>query len=552
MRIRSRLALATFLVFLPTLATAQAVLPLKHAPRPTSSAISRADLITRVYIFADDSMMGRAAGTTDNLRGTAYIEREVRRLGLRPAGEAGSYFQNVPLVRRGLDGPATLTVDGRSFGVGADFLPRDNGPSVRAVSGAPVIYGGAWGGELIDSSQTAGKVVLIGVPQGWQSNRGLLTQRFMNAAAVAVVSYDAMPEPVRAALREGGLSMAGAGGDAPAVPQFFYVGRALASAMLGSSLDSAVNGAAGRSVIGTVRFADRPAPARNVIAVIPGSDPRLRGQYVAIGAHNDHIGFSNEPIDHDSVRAVLTVARPEGADSPNIPITEEQWARIRTMIDSLRAITPRRPDSIYNGADDDGSGSMALLEIAEAIQAMRVKPKRSIIFVWHTGEEQGLYGAEWFTEHPTVPRDSIVTQVNLDMVGRASLTDRPSRGAGYLQLIGSRRLSTELGDLVEAVNASRRAPFTFDYTFDANGHPGQYYCRSDHYEYARFGIPVVFFSTGGHRDYHQLTDEPQYLDYDHFREVTQLIHDVTVRVANLDHRPVVDKPKPDPQGGCRQ
>ena len=107
-------------------------------------------------------------------------------------------------------------------------------------------------------------------------------------------------------------------------------------------------------------------------------------------------------------------------------------------------------------------------------------------------------------------------------------------------------------DHVEAVNRARPHPFTFDYAFDAEGHPENLYCRSDHYMYARYGIPVVFFTTGLHQDYHQVTDEPHYIDYEHFANVTQLIHDVALRVANTDRRVVVDKPKPDPSRPCRQ
>ncbi|HEU4564274.1 MAG TPA: M28 family peptidase, partial [Gemmatimonadaceae bacterium] len=132
-------------------------------------------------------------------------------------------------------------------------------------------------------------------------------------------------------------------------------------------------------------------------------------------------------------------------------------------------------------------------------------------------------------------------------------TDIAGGGPAYLQLVGSRRLSTELGDLVETVNAERARPFAFDYTFDANGHPERIYCRSDHANYARFGIPVVFATTGLHSDYHQATDEPQYIDYAHMASVTGFMRDLALRVANLDHRVTVDREKPaDPYGACVQ
>jgi putative aminopeptidase FrvX len=301
-----------------------------------------------------------------------------------------------------------------------------------------------------------------------------------------------------------------------------------------------------------MRFGEVRAPARNVVAILPGSGQALKGEYVAIGAHNDHIGFNHEPVDHDSLRAFNMIVRPGGEDDPARPASAEEMRRIRAILDSLRRIHAPRRDSIYNGADDDGSGSVALLEIAESLANAPTKPKRSILFIWHAGEEEGLWGSEYFTDHPTVPRDSIVTELNMDMIGRGHADDVKGGGPGYLQLIGSRRLSTELGDLVETVAKTEATPFKFDYQFDANGHPQQYYCRSDHYEYARYGIPIVFFSTGGHRDYHQVTDEAQYIDYEQLARVATLVRDVAVRAANLDHRLIVDKKKPDPHGQCVQ
>jgi Zn-dependent M28 family amino/carboxypeptidase len=265
-------------------------------------------------------------------------------------------------------------------------------------------------------------------------------------------------------------------------------------------------------------------------------------------------------LDHDSVRAYNRVMRPEGANDPVGVPNPEQQARIRHILDSLRTVHPARPDSIFNGADDDGSGSVGVLEIAESL-AGGPRPRRSVLFVWHTAEELGLLGSDWFTRHPTVPRDSIVAQLNIDMIGRGDATDEVGRtkegqpihgGPAYLQLVGSRRLSTELGDLVEAVNRDDHHGLTFDYSIDADGHPANIYCRSDHYSYARYGIPVVFFTTGIHSDYHQVTDEPEYIDYAHMARVANLIEDVAVHVADLDHRVVVDHPKPDPNAACRQ
>jgi hypothetical protein len=289
-----------------------------------------------------------------------------------------------------------------------------------------------------------------------------------------------------------------------------------------------------------------------VIGIVRGFDPTLRSEYVAIGSHTDHEGVASSAVDHDSLWAFNHVLRTQGAEGQPRQATDEDVARIQAIRDSLAALGPSRLDSIYNGADDDGSGSVAMLGVAKAFATANPKPERSILFVWHTAEEKGLYGAGYYTDHPTVPRDSIIADINLDMVGRGGDGDVEGGGPYYLQILGSRRLSTELGDLVESVNTSGGFNFEFDYSYDADGHPQQFYCRSDHYMYARYGIPIVFFSTGSHQDYHMVTDESQYIDYEKMARISRFVYELAGTIANLDHRLVVDKPKPDPNAPCRQ
>lgn len=270
-------------------------------------------------------------------------------------------------------------------------------------------------------------------------------------------------------------------------------------------------------------------------------------------------------MDHDSLRIFNHLVRPGGAEDGGKQATVEEQAKVNADLAAWRAAHPNtmRLDSISNGADDDGSGSVAVMEIAEKLAALKGNkaPHRSILFVWHTGEEKGLLGSAWYTDHPTVPRDSIVAQLNMDMVGRGNrwdVTGSSSTGAtlrgspDYVQIVGSRRLSTELGDIIEKVNKDKKHKLVFDYGMDANGHPMNIYCRSDHYEYARYGIPIAFLTTGGHSDYHQVTDEPQYIDYRHMARVSKLVADVAMNIADRDQRPVVDQPKPDPKGSCQQ
>ena len=562
MQAAGRWTLLGALLIVPAQAGAQAALPLKRAPARTQTSINTADLMTRVYLYADDSMMGRAAGTEYNLKATAYIESEVRRLKLVPAGDSGSYFQNVPLVTRGLDASSAISIEGTSLKPWDEFVARDPGRATRPFDGAPTIYGGVWPDTtMITPEQAAGKFVVLGahtgpdVPQAQQINRGAMLGRYRNAAGIAVLALETFPPQAIAFFRQPQITLRDvtpAAPDTASIPVYLYFAAPSARLIFGAPLDSVKVGTIGKTVRGSVSFSDTPVPARNVVAILPGSDPKLKSEYVAIGAHNDHVGFDESPVDHDSIRAFNDAVRRLQNAAPNHQVSQAQMQQIRVNTDSLRRLQAGRRDSIFNGADDDASGTTAVLEMAEAFAGARVKPKRSIIFVWHTAEEMGLFGARYFTDHPTVSRDSIVAQLNLDMVGRGRADDENGGGAGYLQLIGTRRLSTELGDLIETVNKARRPPFTFDYQYDASGHPEQFYCRSDHYMYARYGIPVAFFSTGGHRDYHQVTDEPQYIDYEKLKNVSQFVYDIAAAVANLDHRVVVDKPKPNPRGNCVQ
>ena len=542
-------------LFAPATGVTQSRLQFKLAPRPTTEAITADDAMTRLYIFADDSMMGRRAGEPGGLKGTAYIEREVRRLGLTPAGDSGTFFQAVPLVTRAVDFGSPLKADDEQIVVGTDILATGLSGMPASLDGAQVIFAGdaTDPSKSIPAEQATGKVVMV------TSSSAGAAQKY--PAAVGVISVIQNDLFARArAFSVGRSTRMRSDADTVRTRLTLTIPVSSVQKLLGVPLENARPGTIGRTFHGTVNFTTTPAPARNVVAILKGSDPKLRGEYVALGAHNDHLGFRRAgALDHDSLKAfneaaerVFVARTHQGTQFPGSGLTPEERASIRVNVDSLRRIRPARRDSIYNGADDDGSGSIGLLEVAEKFALAKQKPKRSLIFVWHTGEELGLYGSKWFTDHPTIPRDSIVAQLNMDMIGRGEAADIPGGGPQYVELIGSRRLSTELGDIVESVNKSGGHNFAFDYAFDASGHPEQIYCRSDHYEYARYGIPITFITTGGHSDYHQLTDEPQYINYPHLAKVANLVADVAAHLANLDRRVVVDKPKPDPKGRCVQ
>lgn len=563
-------------------------LPLKYNAKPTHPEITAEDLMSRLYLYADDSMQGRETGQLGDFKATTYIAAEAKRMGLVPAGDSGTYFQTIPYKTRALDSTTTFTVGGAPLVFKTDFLP--SGGDATKLESVGVVFAG----DLADTArrdltdqEVTGKVVVF------TASAGLFRQarrppRVKGAVGAIVVGLDNFPPQFMGFLtRPRGFVDDRPAGAPPSIPNILVSNAAFAKLFTTPPSQLTV-GTAGVNVSLDLKYviSPMPYPSRNVVGIVPGSDPKLKGEYVAIGGHNDHIGMNNRPVDHDSMRIFLRVVRPEGAEQNGKQATPAEQAQVDSILAAYRKAHPgtARLDSISNGADDDGSGTVSVLEIAERISSLKLKPKRSVLFVWHVGEEKGLLGSSYFTDHPTVSRDSIVAQLNIDMVGRGDATDETGRAckmeaganpprcdaeasagrafdttstplhgnSNYLQIIGSRRLSTELGDLIEKVNTDDKHGLAFDYSEDANGHPTNIYCRSDHYEYARYGIPIAFFTTGGHADYHQVTDEPQEIDYTHMARIDNLIEDIAVHVANLDHRIVVDHPKPDPFGGCQQ
>ena len=197
--------------------------------------------------------------------------------------------------------------------------------------------------------------------------------------------------------------------------------------------------------------------------------------------------------------------------------------------------------NIYNGADDDGSGTIAILEIAQAFQEA-VKngqgPKRSVLFLHVTGEEIGLYGSRYYTENPLFPLENTVCNLNIDMVGRVDpdKVDNPD----YIYLIGSDRLSQELHDVSEEMN-TKYVNLELDYKFNAEDDPNRFYYRSDHYNFAKNNIPVIFYFNGTHEDYHKMTDTPDKIDYPLMAKRTQLIFQTAWEIANREGRITADK-----------
>lgn len=220
----------------------------------------------------------------------------------------------------------------------------------------------------------------------------------------------------------------------------------------------------------------------NVIAKLPGADPARRDEAVVFSAHFDHIGT--------------------------------RW-----------------DGEVYNGADDDASGTAAVLALAEAFSKAKTRPRRSLLFLAVTGEEKGLLGSSWYTEHPAVPMAKTACNLNIDMIGRSDPKHDSLGDRRYTYVIGSSRISKELDDILQAQNR-RKMHLSLDYTYDSPDDPNQFYRRSDHYNFAKHGVPVIFFFTGEHADYHRVTDDFEKIDFTKMAGIGSLIYHVGFEVAN--------------------
>jgi Zn-dependent M28 family amino/carboxypeptidase len=254
----------------------------------------------------------------------------------------------------------------------------------------------------------------------------------------------------------------------------------------------------------SVTTSQEKAMTQNVVAIWEGSDPVLKNEYVAIGAH----------YDHDGIR-------------PNA----------------------QGDDKIWNGADDDGSGTVAVLSIAETLAKAEKRPKRSILFVWHAGEEKGLWGSEYFNKFPTVDIKNVVTQLNIDMIGRSKKpgdTDKRNAelsGENDIYVIGSEMMSSTLGAITKGTN-DQYLRLGYDYKYDDPKDKNRFFFRSDHFNYAVNGIPIVFWFDGVHADYHQASDSADKIDYEKMEKVTRTIFLTLWEISDLKERPKVDKQLP--------
>ncbi len=500
-------------------------------------ATSAARLKEYLYFVASDEMEGRDTPSRGLDTTAKFIALNLALWGFKTVGDNHSYFQRITLKRAKLDKEKSRgELNGRVLTAGMDFSPQINPGS---AAGQLVYVGHGWSipAKNINSYQgieVKNKIAIVaggGPPRGsnfreisrgregvdWESPQGYLRKH--GAKGIVVIptpnAIGAWNQTLQRLTERGSAWSVEKfqGEQQDAIPSIIASEKLVAMLFEGEKRDGAAmlkvaaTGEVGESwdLASTkeLKFSVTVKPemgtTQNVVAVLEGSDPKLKDEYVAIGAHYDHVGISNTPGD----------------------------------------------DMIYNGADDDGSGTVAVMGIAEAL-AKGPRPKRSVLLVWHAGEEKGLWGSRYITDYPVVPLNQIVAQLNIDMIGRSKKdgdtapVNKDLTGPSEIYVIGSKMMSTELGLLSEQVNDSN-LKLSFNYKYDDPKDPNRFFFRSDHFNYARKGIPIIFYFDGTHEDYHKVGDHADKIDYQKMEKVTRTILATALALGNAATRPKVDK-----------
>jgi Peptidase family M28 len=519
--------------------------------------ITASELKEWLTYIASDEFEGRNTFSEGLGLAAGYIAGQLKAFGVKPGGPNGSYFQRVAVLGVKSDNKSTVTVEvngqSRTFKnkEGITF-PAFIG-SKRSFTADQIEFVG-YGLSLPDHSDYTGKNVKgkLVVYLGTQAPNGVEPRQAFRAmfsrgrtatdqeGAVAAIG----PEVVFPGGPRGGGGQESTGGrqnqlpepdfttvqrlDVPQAPtaaakdEFFnllFSSSDVKYADLKQKADAkeALPSFALKNVRITFNLdADyqvvRTQYTRNVIGIVEGSDPKLKDTYVAFGAHYDHVGYAEGEVVNG----------------------KRLGARGRVTEGAVE-------DRIWNGADDDGSGTVSILAVAKAF-AQGPKPKRSLLFVWHAGEERGLYGSRYFADYPTVPMEKLAAQVNIDMIGRNN-GDKPEE-SNTVYPVGSDRISTEFHNLTVEANNGLATPLKLNFEMNDPADPEQVYYRSDHYSYAAKGVPIIFLTTGMHRDYHANTDSAEKISYEKMARIAQYAYEIGMRTANLDHAPARDNRGP--------
>lgn len=484
-------------------------------PIPYAKSITSEELKEMLFTYAGDQFLGRDTGSKTQKEAANYIKDQYIANGIPAAMGDDKYFQNVPLKTM-IPPMGIMQIKGEVFHIGEDAISFSS-----YNSDAFVLHEIVYAGYGIDTDKYSsyhnldvqGKIVLIKsgepirsdvfeltgtkTPSKWSGLRegtNLKIEAAKKNGAAGVLFYEeeqfSLFRNQYEQLRKTSNRMSLRNNSSKDNFYTFIINTNVAHALLPeidsnpekTILDAAIN----------VQLENNGnlLESENVIAFIKGSV--APEEYIIISAHLDHVGVDKE-------------------------------------------------GNIYNGADDDGSGTVAVMEIAEAFKKAVEEgngPKRSVVFLHVTGEEKGLLGSEYYSEHPVFPLEQTVADLNIDMVGR--IDPAHERNSNYIYLIGSDKLSTELHQISEQMNA-KYTNFDLDYTYNDDADPNRFYYRSDHYNFAKHNVPIIFYFNGTHQDYHQPGDTPDKIEYDLLARRAQLVFYTAWQLANQEKRIIADK-----------
>lgn len=459
-------------------------------PDAYAKTITAEDAKKHLYIIASPEMGGRETGTEGQHKAAAYIENYFRQLGLQP-GSPNGYQQPYTLYQDSLLS-ASVEVNGTAYDMDKDFAPGPNNiPATLKLS--EVLVMGAGATDSLKAADLTGRAVMV---------VGNANLAFFNQVAKKGPAAVLMVSPNFPLSRP--TSRKGRGGihafRSVISPQQFYISENVARAIAGPAYD-AVKGTnnsvqlAKADLLLDVKKATTKLPASNVVAWLPGTD--LKDQYIVISAHYDHVGYQGGVL--------------------------------------------------HPGADDDGSGTTGVLEIAEAfVKAAKdgKGPRRSVVFLLNSGEEKGLLGSEYYTDHPLFPLDKTTADLNIDMIGRTDPDRAKSDSTNYVYVVGDDKVSSDLKPISEGQN-KKYLNMDLDYKYNDPKDPERIYYRSDHYNFARYGVPIIFYYDGMLRpDYHKPTDTPDKINYDLLSKRAKLVFYTAWEMANRNDMLKRDLPLP--------
>ena len=478
-----------------------------------AATITEEELRQHLMTYASDEFEGRETGTDGQKKAVAYLKEQYESLSVPGAKSDGDYFQKVPLELTKLP-KGTITINGDRYSIGNDFLSFS-----RAEGNYNEIVFVGFGIDTDTYSDykdldVKGKVVFakVGEPK---NEDGTYTISGTTEASSWSNMSEAIGKKVEAAKEHGAKGL-------------LYYDPINYSRFEGYYNYMSTNDRGQMQV----------RSAEDEIALVLLKDKVANKLFPDIDGTNASkpieatISFSL-PSDNVEIDTENVVAWIRGSEKP------EEYVVISSHLDHIGV---NADGNINNGADDDGSGTVAMLEMAEAFKAAEKAgkgPKRSIVFLHVTGEEKGLLGSQYYTDHePIFPLEQTVANLNIDMIGRIDPKREGDRN--YVYLIGSDRLSHELHKLSEEVNA-KYTQIELDYKFNDENDPNRFYYRSDHYNFAKNNIPIIFYFNGTHEDYHRPGDTPDKINYDLLKNRTQLIFHTAWEIANRENRIALDK-----------